>query len=90
MHTIYTEVEVDVNIDDILDEMSGSEKRELCEQLIDEGYGPGEEDEFEANCVTHSDSQLLALINELWQNRHLFDVNAIDEVKKMLRERNIL
>ena len=33
-------VSVDVNIDDILWDMSSSEKRELCKELIEDGYGP--------------------------------------------------
>jgi len=33
-------VSVDVDIDDILWDMSSSEKRELCKELIDDGYGP--------------------------------------------------
>ena len=33
-------VSVDVDIDDILWDMSSSEKRELCKELIEDGYGP--------------------------------------------------
>ena len=33
-------VSVDVDINDILWEMSSSEKRKLCKDLIEDGYGP--------------------------------------------------
>lgn len=33
-------VDVDVDIDDVIDEMSDQEKRDLCVDLIDAGYGP--------------------------------------------------
>ena len=35
-----TTVSVDVDIDDIIWDMSSSEKRELCKELIEDGYGP--------------------------------------------------
>ncbi|UOO93359.1 hypothetical protein [Vitreoscilla stercoraria] len=34
-------VEIDVDIDELLEEMSSSEKTELCAQLIEEGYADG-------------------------------------------------
>ena len=39
--TKYVEVEVDVDydIDDILSELADYEKEQLCQQLLDEGYG---------------------------------------------------
>ncbi len=35
-----TTVSVDVDIDDVLWAMSESEKRDLCKELIEDGYGP--------------------------------------------------
>lgn len=33
-------ISVDVDIDDVLYEMSDQEKQKLCEELIEDGYGP--------------------------------------------------
>ena len=33
-------VSVDVDIDDVLYEMSDREKQQLCKELIEDGYGP--------------------------------------------------
>jgi hypothetical protein len=89
-YTIWTECEVDVNIDDVLDEMSSSDKRGLCEQLIEEGYGPRALADQNPRVETYTDSELQNLMNQMWANRDFFDTNLIDELKKMLRDRNII
>jgi len=89
-YSYYTEVEVDVEIDDILDDMSSSEKRELCEQLIEDGYGPRAFADQNPRVETYTDSELQNLMNQMWSNRDFFDINLVDELKKMLRDRNII
>lgn len=37
----YVSVSVDVDIDDIFDNMTNADTRELVRDLIDSGYGPG-------------------------------------------------
>jgi hypothetical protein len=85
-----TEVEVDVEIDDILDNISSSEKRELCEQLIEDGYAPRAFADIDRRVETYTDSELQDLIDKMWENKYFFDIKLVDELKKMLRERNII
>jgi len=85
-----TEVEVDVEIDDILDNISSSEKRELCEQLIEDGYAPRAFANIDRRVETYTESELQDLLDKMWENKHFFDIKLVDELKKMLRERNII
>lgn len=83
-------VHVDVDIDDILWEMSSSEKRELCQELIDEGYGPKGVESQWLLPESYAEGELVSLFQDMWTNRIHVDVKLVDELKKLLRERNIL
>lgn len=88
MAYITTEVEVDIDIDDILYEMSGDEKRDLCEQLIEDGYGPENENQMLAE--TYTEQQLIGLINQMWDNKKFIEQKTIDELTAYLRDKNII
>lgn len=87
---------IEVDIDDILWEMSTSEKEELCEQLIEDGYGPEPEDfngmelDEVLNAETYSERELVDLFKEMWSNRIHIDHKLVDELRAQLREQNVL
>jgi hypothetical protein len=89
-------IEVEVGIDEILWEMSTSEKEDLCQELIEDGHGPGPEDfndmelDEVLNAETHSERELVALFKEMWSNRLHIDYKLVDELRARLKERNIL
>ena len=84
----YITTEVDVDIDDILYELSTDEKQELCEQLIEDGYGPESENQMVAE--TYTEQQLIGLINQLWDSKMFIDQKVIDELTAYLKDKNIL
>jgi hypothetical protein len=88
MAYITTEVEVDVDIDDILYELSTDEKLELCEHLIEDGYGPEGENQMVAE--TYTEQQLIGLINQIWGSKMFIDQKVIDELTAYLKDKNIL
>ena len=89
-------IDVEVDIDDILWEMSTSEKEELCQELIEDGYGPGPEDfngmelDEVLNAETYSERELVDLFKEMWSSRIHIDHKLVDELRAQLRERNVL
>jgi len=89
-------IDVEVHIDDILWEMSDSEKEDLCRELIQDGYGPGPEafsdmklDEV-LQAETYSETELISLFKEMWNSRRFIDHKLVDELRGQLRERNVL
>lgn len=91
-----TSINVDVDIDDILWEMSTSEKEELCQQLIEDGYGPEPEDfnsmqlQHVLQAETYNESELVDLFKKMWNGRTYIDHRLIDELRAQLRERKVL
>ena len=89
-------IDVEVDIDDILWEMSTSEKEGLCQQLIEDGYGPGPEDfngmelDVVLNAGTYTERELVDLFKEMWNSRIHIDHKLVDELRAQLRDRNIL
>lgn len=89
-------IDVEVDIDDILWEMSTSEKEELCRELIEDGYGPGPEDfngmelDEVLQAETYSETELISLFKEMWISRNFIDHKLVDELRRQLRERNVL
>lgn len=88
---ITLDTSVDVDIDDVLSEMSSREKEELCQDLIDEGYGPDQETPlgFILNCQTYTDRELVSLFELMWESRDFIDLELIENFRKQLREKNI-
>lgn len=89
-------VDIEVDIDEILWEMGTSEKEELCEQLIKDGYGPGPEDfngmelDEVLNAKTYSERELVDLLKEMWSSRIHIDHKLVDELRAHLKKRNVL
>ena len=89
-------IDVEIDIDDILWEMSASEKEELCQELIQDGYGTGPEafSDMELDEVlqaeTYSETELISLFKEMWTNRNFIDHKLVDELRGQLRERRVL
>ena len=89
-------VRVNIDIDDILWDMGTSEKEELCQQLIEDGYGPELDLTFDAdlkyvfNPGTYTEHELVRLFEDLWENRIHIDHKLVDELRSNLKERNIL
>jgi hypothetical protein len=89
-------IDVEIDIDDILWEMSASEKEELCQELIQDGYGPGPEafSDMELDEVlqaeTYSETELISFFKEMWTNRNFIDHKLVDELRGQLRERRVL
>jgi len=89
-------IDVEIDIDDILWEMSASEKEDLCRELIQDGYGPGPEafsnmelDEV-LQAETYSETELISLFKEMWTSRNFIDHNLVDELRGQLKERKVL
>ena len=89
-------VTVEVSLDDMLWEMSTSEKEELCQELIEDGYGPETEDlngmelDEVLQAETYSERELVDLFKEMWSSRIHIDHKLVDELRAQLRERNVL
>ena len=87
--TITTEVDIDVDIDDVLYEMSTHEKEELCQSLIEDGYGPGVSGEHWL-AETYTDQQLIQLFNDMWANRIHIDLKQIDQLRSQLEDQKLV
>ena len=89
-------IDVEIDIDDILWEMSASEKEDLCRELIQDGYGPGPEDfngmelDEVLQAETYSETELISLFKEMWTSRNFIDHNLVDELRGQLKERKVL
>lgn len=88
-------IDVEVDIDDIIWEMSTSEKEDLCRELIQDGYGqPGDFNDLELDEVlqaeTYSETELISLFKEMWSNRNFIDHKLVDELRANLRARRVL
>ena len=92
-------IDVEIDIDDILWEMSTSEKEDLCRELIQYGYGPGPEDFKDFNDMeldevlqaeTYTETELINLLKDIWTNRHFIDHKLVDELRGQLRKRRVL
>lgn len=94
MPIVSVEADVDVDIDDVIWEMSSAEKKSLCIDLIENGYGPDPIDNIELDEVleanTYSDRELIDLFKEMWRNRIHIDHKLVDELRVQLRDRNII
>lgn len=89
-------VSVDIDIDDILWDMGTSEKEELCQQLIEDGYGPELDLTLDAdlkyvfNPGTYTEHELVRLFEDLWENRIHIDHKLVDELRANLKGQNVL
>lgn len=89
-------VDIELCIDEILWKMSTSEKEELCEQLIEDGYGPGPDDfndmelDEVLNAETYSERELVDLLKKMWSSRIHIDHKMVDELRAHLKKRNVL
>lgn len=89
-------IDVEIDIDDILWDMSTSEKEDLCRELIQDGYGPepeafsGMELDEVLQAETYSETELINLFKEMWTSRNFIDHKLVDELRGQLRERNVL
>lgn len=87
---------IEVDVDDIIWEMSTSEKEDLCQQLIEDGYGPEPEDfngmELDGvlDAETYSERELIDLFKEMWSSRIHIDHKLVDELRAQLKKRNVL
>ena len=85
-----------IDIDDILWEMSTSEKEDLCRELIQDGYSPGPEDfngmelDEVLQAETYTDAELVKLFKDMWTSRRFIDHKLVDELRAQLRERRVL
>lgn len=91
-----TSISVDVSIGDILWEMSTSEKEDLCQELIEDGYGPELDLTLDAdlkyvfNPGTYTEHELVRLFEDLWENRIHIDHKLVDELRAQLKRQNVL
>lgn len=83
-------IEVEVDTFDILWNMSPSEKSDLCQTLIDEGYGQVENNFDNLSPTTYTDSELIRLFKDVWDNRNFVDQGMIDELRSILRNKKVL
>ncbi len=89
-------IDVEVDIDDILWEMSTLEKEDLCQQLIEDGYGPELDLTLDAdlkyvfNPGTYTEHELVRLFEDLWENRIHIDHKLVDELRDQLKRQNVL
>ena len=81
-------INVDVDIDDILWELSSNQKQELVDDLYDEGYIPAEVKEFElfnGSPQTHNETELLDILTKIWGNKRSLtqeDINTLTYLSK--------
>lgn len=89
-------ISVLVDIDDVVSDLSSSEKRELCQELIEDGHGPdldegnNLEEILSQDSETHSERELGKLIGNIWSNKHFIDIQLIEELSTILRNKNII
>ena len=86
-------VQTEVDIDDIVYEMSDNEKTELCRSLIESGYEP----EFFENTAdgfpeaeTYTEEQLIKMFKDIWDSRMHINNLHIDAIRSKLRSENII
>jgi hypothetical protein len=81
-------INVDVDIDDILWELSSNQKQELVDDLYDDGYIPAEVKEFElfnGSPQTHNETELLDILTTIWGNKRSLtqeDINTLTHLSR--------
>lgn len=88
-------VDVDVDIHDVIQNMSDKDKKELCEELIEDGYAP---DSFEievfesikSQSQTYTECELVELLKDMWDNKDFLNLNRINTLRQQLREERII
>jgi hypothetical protein len=85
---MYITTEVDIDIDQVLSELNTKEKEQLCQELIDDGYGP--EDENQMTPETYTEQEFLRLMNDIWQSRIHLTSQDVDQLRTILRDKNVI
>jgi len=81
-------INVDVDIDDILWELSSNQKQELVDDLYDDGYIPAEVKEFElfnGSPQTYNETELLDILTKIWGNKRSLtqeDINTLTHLSR--------
>lgn len=89
-------ITVEVDIDDVIWEMTTSEKEKLFRELIEDGYGPDPDPLEEVKlkdalqAETYSEEELVSLFEDMWNNRRFIDHKLVEELRAQLRDRNVL
>ena len=83
MSYITITTDVDVDIDDVLREMSRSEKRDLYE-VLDEEFGPESPVSFAA--TSYYEEELSKALNQIWDDRHYLTQDQRDRIIAITKE----
>jgi steroid 5-alpha reductase family enzyme len=75
-------INVNLDWDDFLWECSQTEKQKIIDSLWDDGYVPNtvSDGEFEMVATTHTESELIAVLHNIWRNRLFIDMRDIESL----------
>jgi hypothetical protein len=79
------DAKLDINPSDYWEDCSNSEKQELANRVIDEGYGSKERSR-----QTYTEECLSDLLDEIWENRIHVDMAIVDRLRAQLKAERIL
>jgi hypothetical protein len=89
MPEFYTEAELDIDPSEYWSECSNTEKKELADYAIEDGYakekGPIEVGELFGGS-TYTENELAKLLIDIWESRTWFSIKEIDDLRQQLRE----
>ena len=89
MPEFYTEAELDIDPSEYWSECSNTEKKELADYAIEDGYakekGPIEVGELFGGS-SYTENELAKLLVDIWESRNWFSIKEIDELRQQLRE----
>lgn len=75
-------VDVDIDVDEVIENLSTDQKQHLLETLIDE---LGQKAAL-TRPTTHTEAELQAALAQLWESRHLLTRNQINRIIEMTNE----
>lgn len=92
MPYLSVEAEVDYDPSDFWEECSSSEKQELAEIVIEEGFALpiGKSTGGFVGAESYMEKELLSVITDLWSNRHFIDIKNVDELRENLRNKRLI
>jgi len=89
MPEFYTEAELDIDPSEYWSECSNTEKKELADYAIEDGYAK-EKGLIEVGELfggsTYTENELAKLLIDIWESRNWFSIKEIDDLRQQLRE----
>jgi hypothetical protein len=85
MSYITVTTDVDVDIDDVLSELSYHERKDLYEELKEE-FGEDSSESTSFSGATYTEQELGAALNQIWQDRFMLTKSQRERIIAITRE----